>query len=461
MPISTFSMTNKDLLALIGRLVKEYEEELGELFINLSTSESVNILLDAVSKILSKTSSKEDIDISRPWNMMKIHDMKLFFSCLRTSVFNNYMLLRYDEIALWGNEKLDYIQDIWSIYQGLLLDCRSPIIDLSTMNYVSLPFKKFRNINETSEYSIDAIKLRISNAKTPIEFSEKLDGSFIQMSYIRDPNLYKGIIISSSSSLDINKSSQLNHSIRYLKRYGANIVDLVTSNLNKTFIFEWISADDPHIVSYTPDMYGLHLIGIRDILTGYLYPYSEVVSTATTHNIPTTLLYNKFDLDGALSSLQSLKGSEHEGYVLYIDQFLVKIKCPEFLSLFRDTLISSSYNSIIEYTFKGTIDDYISMLPEAYQESARDKLKEVTKFILDVEERVDYEYSKLPPNASRKEVMLYIDKIKDRGISIKGLVRNKYLGKPLEVLAKKRGDTYQYIKKSVIDDFYLSGGKLD
>ena len=44
----------------------------------------------------------------------------------------------------------------------------------------------------------------------------------------------------------------------------------------QTFLFEYISWNDKHVVEYTKQEQNIYLIGTRDILTGRLAPYREL-----------------------------------------------------------------------------------------------------------------------------------------------------------------------------------------
>ena len=73
-------------------------------------------------------------------------------------------------------------------------------------------------------------------------------------------------------------------------------------------------------------------------------------------------------------------------------------------------------------------------------------------FDQDVRSHVEEEYAKIPADADRKTAMLMIDKI--QGKMIKGYVRTRYLGKSIEIIAQKKGDSVQYIRESDIDRYY-------
>ena len=413
-----------------------------------------------------------DINVNRHWDEMSCADIEAFSKCLKYSIRDEFLLIRYEETEIWGNSAFRDIKDIWSIYNGLLQECRSTVINLDTIEYVLLPFAKFRNLNESPEYSIEA-------------FSEKLDGSFMQMRFLGDSRFQDGIIVSSSGTLNSEKSRQLADVLKFLRaeraegaketeeteetekaegvegvekaesieiaEKAAAIKRMVKANPEITFIFEWIGDNDPHVVSYPQEMKGLHLVGMRNIKNGCQFSYRQVIDTAKQYGVPTVSLYS-MNFSEILSKVRELKGTEHEGYVLNVDGFLVKIKCPDFLNLMRSVDLSQSFNFIVKYTFEGKIDDFISMLPTGFQDDARAKLRKLMGYVNDVKEQVEAEYSRLPLNAERKDVMLAINKIKNK--TIQDFVRAKYLGKPLEIIAKKKSENFQYIKESDIDAYY-------
>ena len=51
--------------------------------------------------------------------------------------------------------------------------------------------------------------------------------------------------------------------------------------------------------------------------------------------------------------------------------------------------------------------------------------------------------------------MMQIDNLDVDGM-IKGLIKARYLGKPVEIIAKHKGNTIQYIRESDIDRYYAN-----
>ena len=168
------------------------------------------------SSVIIDKADKADIDPNRNWSNLSLADILAFSKCLKYSLRDEFLLIRYEENEIWGNSAFRNVTDIWSIYDGLLQECRSAVINLDTIEYVLLPFAKFRNLNESPEYSIEAVKNRIEAAQT-VEFSEKLDGSFMQMRFLGDSRFQDGIIVSSSGTLNPEKSRQLADVLKFLR----------------------------------------------------------------------------------------------------------------------------------------------------------------------------------------------------------------------------------------------------
>ena len=283
------------------------------------------------------------------------------------------MLIRYDEPSLWSCKAFEGIEDLWEAYGGLLQECRSAVVNIDIMEYAMLPFAKFRNLNEGPAYSLDSVRKRIGCAQV-IEFSEKLDGSLIQMRFTGDSRFRHGVMMATSGSLYPDRAIQLKHALEFMEGCGEAIEAIVRAYPENTFMFEWIDPRDEHMVRYA-DRRGLSLIGVRNCDRGWMWDYSRIISKAVQYGIPTTRLFS-MSLDEALASLDEMKGSEQEGYVLNVDGFLVKIKCPDFISLMRAANVSSSFNTIVMYAAEGKADDFIAMLPESYQEPAEDEASE-------------------------------------------------------------------------------------
>lgn len=125
-------------------------------------------------------------------------------SCLELNQFNNFLLLRYGQYSnIYDGEIENSGDDFWDRYNGFYRECRSIVIDVVNDCIVCATMKKFFNINEMEETSLENIENRIKVAKT-IEFSDKLDGS------MQSARWYNGeIIMAGSQAINPNNSWRL------------------------------------------------------------------------------------------------------------------------------------------------------------------------------------------------------------------------------------------------------------
>ena len=365
---------------------------------------------------------------------------------------------------MWVQGAYKFLPDVWDAYGGIYKQLRSVVLNLQSWTVASLPFTKFRNLGETESYSMEEIQRRLSlagNERT--EVSEKLDGSMVQLRFLGkewEEDLFRGVLVSTSGSLVPSQSRHLADILSYLRTspQAEYIYKLVMAHPGQTFLFEWNDERDPHVVVYESAMQGLHLIGIRDVETGALFPYREVRRLAGDFSVPATTLYS-LSFDEALALLPTWEGSHHEGFVLNIDGFLVKMKCPSFLSIMKAALHSQSMSVCIEMAAEGKADDFLSQLPEASREKAKGNLEKIFTFERDVLSRTEELYASLPLSEGTKAVMLAIDALCELPL-VKGLLRNKYLGRPLEVLSRRKGKNVSYLSPTVMEKFYAGEKNL-
>ena len=190
----------------------------------------------------------------------------------------------------------------WDMFDGFYQECRSLVINLEKEEIVLSPFKKFRNLGECEENGLDNIKRKIDVAKS-IEITDKLDGSMQSARY------YNGeIVMSGSQSLSLSDSWRLTDGYKMLTD-NSDYVRMLKNNSDYTFIFEYISLQDAHVVLYDKSQEGLYLIGIRNVIDGEQYSYKDVLDIANYYGVKTTKLYDK-TLDEVMSELDKYKAHE-------------------------------------------------------------------------------------------------------------------------------------------------------
>ena len=343
---------------------------------------------------------------------------------LKLMEFNDFLQIGYGNYSDVLSGETDVTMDsMWDLYDGLFRECRAVVIDIKNECLVLTPFKKFRNLNEGDENAEENILKRISEASC-VEFSNKLDGS------MQSARCYHGeIVMAGSQSLDRTDSWRLADGYRMLNE-KEGYIRMLKDDPDKTFIFEYISKKDAHVVDY--DVEGLFLIGVRDVGTGKESSYAEVLDYAAKYDIPATEVFDT-TLDDIIRDRDTKKGYEAEGFVANIDGYKVKIKYNDYMQMHKLISKNSSVNLIIKMIADGveSIDDELSMLPRAYQKKAMSIANAVIGFKNRREAEIEEYYSKAPKDAT-KAFMIWVTENVPK--EIQGYLRCKYRGEPYNVL---------------------------
>lgn len=351
------------------------------------------------------------------------------FKFLKITQKDNVVLIRYDLTDMKGN--------IWEDKDSIYRECRSVVIDLEEEKLILTPFRKFFNLNEVEENKIENVEKEIENAKL-FEITDKLDGSMQSARYYKDE-----IFMAGSQSIDRNYSWRLADGYSKLTE---NHKRMIKENPSLTFIFEYISMRDAHVVKYEESEEGLYLIGIRDTTNGEQFSYKELKRVSDEYKVPMATV-EEHTLPEIIELSKNLKADAKEGWILNIDGHLIKIKCDDYVHLHRLLDKVSSTNVVIENVAEDRMDDLLSKIPDTHKAriiEVADKLYDYKKLM---EKRVNEKYE-LAPKDSKKEFMIWVEKNCD--IDIKGYVRSKYLGREYNVLKKMNG-SYKKASELEID----------
>jgi hypothetical protein len=215
----------------------------------------------------------------------------------------------------------------------------------------------------------------------------------------------------------------------------AGYIDLIMDNPLLTFIFEYISIKDAHVVVYSKEQEGLYLIGIRNSVTGEEYSYKTIREFADKYSVPSTTVFDK-TLDDVIKELDDKKSNEAEGFVVNIDGYKVKIKYNDYVNMHRVLSEISSVNLVIRNIADGTFDDMISKVPTAYKDRVLKTANVVFKYIHNTELEIKDCFDKAPKD-DKKEFMVWVEtNVPSR---IKAYVREKYYGKEYNLIKSKSG----------------------
>lgn len=280
---------------------------------------------------------------------------------------NNLVLFRYANhtgVKNGEEEITSFDNNFWELYDGFYRECRSVVIDVVNLKIVIAPFKKFMNLNQNEEYSLENIQKRINDAVSchrPVEITTKLDGSMQCINFYQDK-----FIMTGAQAVSINSSWRLTDGYEMFMQ-NKGLQAMIKQNPLLTFIFEYISLKDAHVVKYTKEQEGLYLIGIRENETGKQWSYAEVLDLARFYQVKLTTDIHEETLTDVLNNLDKYKSNEAEGVVLNVDGFLVKIKYNDYVKIHRVLSAISSPNLIIEAYADGWIDDLLSKIPDDYK----------------------------------------------------------------------------------------------
>lgn len=412
-------------------------------------SSVLNVITDIKEKYINKfntiTYNKGDYETCLIRWIAELNDELYLsmFAPIQTSQNGELVLVRYGEYSdVFGGESEIVYDEFWDRFDNFYRECRSIVINVVSDEIAILPFNKFFNINELDETNIDVVKERMLNAKS-IEITDKLDGSMQCGRFYNNK-----IIMSGSKSLSVNDSWRLADGYKMLTT-NENYVQMLAENPDLTFIFEYLSYEDSHVVIYSEDDYGLHLIGVRNTITGELYSYQVMLDYAKKYNVKTTTLFVDKTLDEIMESLDDYKSNEKEGFVLNIDNFMVKIKYNDYVAMHKILSQISSINLIIKAIGDGIFDDFISKIPTSYKQRVLDVANKIFKYMSLIKTDIEKYYNQTI-ELEFVEKMKYIQQNVPK--SLQGMVINKVKGNEINVIKRKSGNC---IKIKEIENYLL------
>lgn len=361
---------------------------------------------------------------------------------LRPLILNEHdslLLVRYDRVPALPDG-----QDFWQLHDGLYQECRSVVIDTRRAELALTPFRKFRNVGECEETSLENVRRRVREGMV-VELSDKLDGS------MQSARWYQGRpLLAGSKALDPKASFRVREGYQIVERpeYRA----MLAANPELTFVFELISPNDRHVVVYGEEDYGLHLVGLRDVRDGRELPYAEVRATAARFGVPTCEVFDK-TLEEALASLDDKAAAEAEGFVLNADGWKVKLKYNDYVAMHRTISALSSPNFVVRAVADGTDDDLLAKLPGAYRQMAEASVTKVRVYQMLLTAEIEDWEARLRARgfSERKDAMVWITKeVPQR---LQKYLRMGWLGQSYDLLRQQSG---RYLTMKEIDE-YLSG----
>lgn len=346
--------------------------------------------------------------------------------------YGNLVLIRYkgyDELFNMDGFSMD---TFWDDNDGFYRECRSLVIDVYAETIVLCPFRKFRNVNESENDSLKSLIHRININHGEYEVTEKKDGS------MQCATLYNGkIVMCGSQALDPTKSWRLEDGYRMMN-IDNNLKRVIERSPGFTFIFEYVSLRDAHVVKYNKEEEGLYLIGIRDNYTGALMSYHDVIEIANENCLKTIESYEK-TIDEILMDMKTYSCDNIEGYVIRVGDYMCKIKTDDYIDMCKILTKYASKNMVIHNIADGMWDDFYAKVPEQKKDSVLTASKIVFDFITKEESTTDkyYHYVLNEFGSNKKDFMIGVAKSVPKKYS--GYVINKYLGRDNNYIKSSNG----------------------
>jgi hypothetical protein len=355
---------------------------------------------DTLGCLADAVSGNGDIDVTRDWSDMSGADFANLMSMTRRSQNGRYQLVHYDQIAAYNNKTLAGTESdgdpfpMWTAYDGLLTELRGIVIDVRDMSVASLPYYKFRNMGECDEYSEDAVNRAIAAHGGRFVATEKMDGSLVQMRYVGDGTAFpNGVLFSTSNTISSCTHDAENTHLHLIRtRYmdtdvDSRYVDAAMAYADWTLCLELVyPPEDAHVVQYDRSRWGLWLHGMRYVNTGMLASHDVVKGVGDRFGIPVVPVVASDDMDTVHRLAHDWRGTDHEGMVLDIGGWLVKVKCEDFLRLsyMAHTLSAPETENgfrMIEHAMDdGTIDDLVAAYPDSISDRIDDVIDDIARF---------------------------------------------------------------------------------
>lgn len=354
----------------------------------------------------------------------------------KTDFFDNVILNQSGDLLLVRYDLRTVSQEMWEYDNSIFRECRSVVLDIRKELVALASMRKFFNIGEIEENSIENISEEMKNHKPT--FTNKLDGSMQMARFYNNK-----IIMAGSMALDKENSWRLDYGHKML---SDNHIRMLMNLPYYTFTFEFIHKDDIHVVKYGEEDSGLHLLAIRDSETGLEHSYEFVKYVANEYNVKCVEIED-VTFDDVLRLMKEYKSTEKEGWVMSLNGRRIKIKCDDYVIMHKVLDKISSDNVIIEAVENGTFDDILSKVPDSHKHIVIEKIGKVVKYTIIMNAKLKERYEASPKSGDRKEFMLWVNENVPK--NLQAVMRNKYLGKEVNFL---KMDSGKFVKMSYIEE---------
>lgn len=272
--------------------------------------------------------------------------------------------------------------------RGLILRVDKPWPDSTKITeLVALPMAKFWNVGENGRYPTSDLT----------SVTEKVDGS-LGIAF-RDYGIWH---VATRGSFTSEQALWATEYIR--KKARSSELDKLPKQY--TLLFEIIYPDNRVVVNYG-DREELVLLACRDRFSGKDFDDRYVDYLAKEFGFNTPARYTDItSVEVAMAKAKTL-GADMEGYVLrFSDGMRWKVKGDTYRYLAK-LLQGISWKHVVESLMSGTIDSWLTGIPEEYQDEVKEWRKEVEQTARDRLAELTTNMATIP-NGSRKEFAIFV-----------------------------------------------------
>lgn len=411
-----------------------------------------DLKMDKALQNYYKNIIKEKYEVKNQMNYYKLF-LILAIENVSMTEQDDFILLKYNQEVIFG--------DLWNKFY---MESRGTVIDYKKENLVTLPYKKFFNLNEKPYVNLDIIKGYYDKGYKFI-IKDKLDGSLINISK------YNGqVVVTSSGSFT---SSQVYKAIELLNRYKY-FVDNMREDY--TYMFEIIYPDNRVVVDYK-DTEDIFLTGIRNKKTFTLVKDEEIKNIVQKYGLKMTS-YDNRNFEQILDATKEYSYKDKEGWVIKVEEMelLFKLKCDDYINAHKYFTTSFTDKNIACLIKEEKIDDYLARLDGDRKKEVLSKVREILSKVDKTKNEVEKLYNSIPSdilvnrkilndiNTFKLEIATknlnkllidYIIKGKDNtnvSEELKEEFHNKYIS--IFGINKRLGMMYQYVNKLNAVDIY-------
>lgn len=250
----------------------------------------------------------------------------------------------------------------------------------------SFPFTRFFNKNEPQADPVDLLNS---------EMIEKLDGTMVAIFFPNknpnNPEFHTRKMLSTHGpDMNMNMRTFYGENVTYLKIIKSYVDKLKFSqkDVENTYVFEFIHSTSKVVTKYTPDQFGLYLIGGRNLITHEEYSESDLNKIAHEINSKRPRLFQAIADHNEITKMFKKAAEstpDFEGFIFRDKKtgYRVKVKDPDYVKK-HHVLDKTNIKSLIPVVLNNEENEVLSYYPDVLPKIKliKEKIKQFKKELL-------------------------------------------------------------------------------